>query len=308
MKAFLPLTLVLLCLQAHADTSEKVRAALESQTRCSRLVQFDDSNLYLGLPNQLKIISLEDLSEQLLNLPQSPMGITSFQNQFFILTPNVIQAWDASSLTETFTTETYALGRTKAYQEHAQGWAQYKDKLIIAHGRLGLSFFDLNKKRITNQFRLLRDQAPLESMAMGVTVQGRFAYVVMDNFSLTRPPAKTAFRGIIIVDMESEKVVAQIPGLDPGATHVMSDKKGLIVSYGGSTYWKFDLQPNGMVALDPSAIRPKFPYRGHPTGTSSMDSKYIFSCYLKAPEYQGENGGLYKNIPVVMEREKLGKF
>lgn len=65
--------------------------------------------------------------------------------------------------------------------------------MIIAHGRHGVSIYDLTKKRLVNQFRLLREQIPLESMAMDVTVQGHYAYIVMDNFSLVRQniPVKT---------------------------------------------------------------------------------------------------------------------
>jgi hypothetical protein len=35
-----------------------------------------------------------------------------------------------------------------------------------------------------------------------------------------------------------------------------------------------------------------------------MDDKYIYTCYLKAPE-QGENGGRYYDVPVAMDRKSL---
>lgn len=318
MKLFLLSATLLVGLSAFAQDPDVIRQTLESQSQCGRLVQFDTNNLYMGFggyrtsleePRQpvqgrLKVIPLGTTEEKVLSLEDSPLGIATPAGRLFILTYTNVEEWDATAGKKMFSTETYALGRIKAYQEHAQGWAQYKNKMIIAHGRLGVSFFDLDKKRLTNQYRLLREQAPLESMAMGVTIQGKYAFVVMDNFSLTRPPAPAPFRGVIIIDMETEKIVSQIPGLDPGGTSAMSDGGSVIVSYGGSTYWKYIIEGNGQIGVDPVSVRQRFPFRGHPTGISSMDDKYIYTCYLKAPK-QGENGGRYYNIPVALDRKEL---
>lgn len=317
--SLLVFSLVATTQMASAQDSEIIRAKLESQNNCGNFVDFDTTNLYMGfggyrtsydeprqpVPGYLRILSLANDSEVVLDTADSPLGIVQYGDSSFVLTYTTVEKWNTSEPKKISTAETYALGRTKAYMEHAQGWARYQDKMIIAHGRLGVSIYDLAKNRLVNQFRLLREQMPLESMATGVTVQGRYAHVVMDNFSLVRPPAAAPFRGIITIDMESEKVVSQVPGLDPGATSIWSVGTGLLVSYGGSAFWKYDVV-NGKPGVDPVSLHRRFPYKGHPSGRGSLDPKYFYTCYLMAPEYPGENGGRYKNVPVAIERAKVG--
>ncbi|KYG66191.1 hypothetical protein AZI86_03785 [Bdellovibrio bacteriovorus] len=305
---FLLVSLVAATSTAFAQDSEIIRAKLESQKKCGSFVDFDENNLYMGfggVTGSLKILSLSEDKEIVLPTTGSPLGLVTHGGHTFVLTSSTVEEWNTTEQKKVSEAETYALGHPKAYMEHAQGWAQYQDKMIIAHGRLGISIYDLTKKRLVNQFRLLREQMPLESMAMDVSVEGRYAYIVMDNFSLVRPPAPPPFRGIITLDLETNKIISQGSILDPGVTSVWSSPHGLIVSYGGSAFWTFDLV-NGKVAEDPTYLRHRFPYKGHPSGRGSMDQKYFYTCYLMAPEYPGENGGRYKNVPTALERVKLG--
>jgi hypothetical protein len=78
-----------------------------------------------------------------------------------------------------------------------------------------------------NQFRLIQSQLPLESMAMGVAVSGDKAFVVLDNYHLVRPPAKVPFRGIVVIDMKTQRVSSELDGLDPGADSIAADSSAL---------------------------------------------------------------------------------
>src|SRR6185312_7978327 len=128
-----------------------------------------------------------------------------------------------------------------------------------------VSFFNLQTKRVTNQFRLVQKQLPLESMATGVAVQGKYAYVVMDNYSLVAQ-GKPAFRGIVVIDMDSEKVVRELDGLDPFADGIVADANNVIVSFGGDIVWKYSMASLQGTALpaDPVLRIWKFTAPGHP--------------------------------------------
>ena len=306
--------------QMGSADPELVKKALESQNDCKNFVRFDSENLYLGfgfyryqfeeprqpIPATLKVVPLADPTKAFsVNTADAALDVVTDNGTLWLLTYSGLEEWDMSTWQRREIHPTYALGHVMAYEEHAQAFARYKNKLIIAHGRLGVSFFDLQTKRQTNQFRLVQDQLPLESMATAVTVQGKYAYVVMDNFSLVQY-GKQPFRGLIIVDMESEKVVSALDGMDPGADATLSDGQSLIVSFGGFPIWKYSLSKLSSAKL-PSADRHiwQFPINGHPTGTPSADGKYYYTCFLKAP-VNGSNGGHYTRGPLVLDRSVVG--
>lgn len=210
---------------------DSVRSALEKVSTCSNFVRFDDENLYFGfgnykrgveeprspIPGEVRFVSIAQ-PEASSAIPTADGAIDLIRdgNSLFALTYSGIEELDLAAKKSLGVVPTFARGGARAYKEHPQAFARYGDKVIIAHGRLGVSFFDLKKKRITNQFRLIERQSPMESMATGVVVVGRYAYVSMDNFTLVRE-GKPAFRGIVVIDMESERVVSELEGMDPGA-------------------------------------------------------------------------------------------
>lgn len=303
-----------------APQSELMKTILEKQTDCGRFVRADDSAFYLGFgvyrrafeePRQpiagaLRVVSLTGAEDFTLITNDAAIDVVTEQNHAFVLTFSSIEEWDLAARTKVATYQTYAYPRVMEYQQHAQAFARYQDKVIIAHGRLGLSFFNLKTKRQTNQFRILQAQLPLESMATGVSVQGRYAYVVVDNFSLVRPPAKAPFRGVVVVDMETESVVAELDGMDPFVTSVTTDANVLIASFDGQPIWKYSLSSlKGKNIPEPLIRIWKFPVPGHPTGSAMMDDKYYYTCYAKAPAHPGEDGGRYHNVPLALDRRIL---
>jgi hypothetical protein len=307
-------------LAVAAPNSEMMKTILEKQKDCGRFVRADNSAFYLGfgvyrthfeeprqpIPGAVRVVSLTDGEDYTLNTADAAIDLVTEQNHAFVLTFSSIEEWDLATRTRVGTYQTYAYPRVMELQMHAQAFARYKNKMIIAHGRLGLSFFDLGSKRQTNQFRILQSQLPLESMATGVTVQGKYAYVVVDNFSLVSPPSKAPFRGVIVVDMDSESVVAQLDGMDPFVTSVTADSNVLIASFDGQPIWKYSLSSlQGRSMPEPIIRIWKFPVPGHPAGSAMMDDKYYYTCYSKAPEHPGDNGGMYKSVPMALDRRVL---
>jgi hypothetical protein len=304
-----------------APNSELIRATLESQPNCGGVVRFDDTNLYQGfgsyrlgleeprnpIPGRLRVAPFDGTPSFELATDDAAIDVITDGDTVYILTFSSIEEWSLKAKTKIATYSTYAINGPLAYKEHSEAFARSGDTLIIAHGRLGVSFFNIKTKRLTNQFRLLKWQLPLESMATGVTVQGDLAYVVMDNFHVTRPgDGIKIFRGIIVINMKSQQVVQELGGMDPGADAILSDSKKVIVSFGGMPIWKYGIGSlKGSSIPEPEYRLWKYPVKGHPTGAPAMDDKYYYTCYLKAPAYPGENGGYYKNVPMVLDRRVL---
>ena len=301
--------------------SELIRRTLETEKTCSNYVRYDDDHLYLGfgaykrgfeeprqpIPASYRMIPLGQ-NDKALEFQTADAALDSIRwegDTLYILTYSGIEEWSLASRARKAIHQTYFFSGAMAYKQHAMGFARYGDKAIIAHGRLGVSIFNMKTKRIVNQFRLLQRQLPLESMAMGVTVEGKFAYVVMDNFTLVQRGQPPPFRGIVVIDLEREVVVSEMVGLDPGADAVVSDSNKLIVSYIGDPLWKFSLNAlrGGSLPAFEKSVR-QFPIDGHPVGSASMDAKYYYTCFSRPP-LQGE-GRFYVRVPMALDRRALG--
>jgi hypothetical protein len=289
--------------------SEMIKTTLEQQTGCENFVRYDDAHLFLGFgayrqkptPGKVHVASLGSADGFDLETHDSAIDLVSDGQNAYILTNSALEKWDLTNKSRVAEYSTYTHSSSMAYEENPQGMARYQDQLIIAHGRLGVSFFDLKTERITNQFRLVQNQLPLESMATGVTVQGDYAYVVMDNFSLVPDGHKQAFRGIIVIDMRNDSVVAQMDGMDPGADAITSYGTTLVTSFTGMPLWKYALDGVGGMPKLAKQIS-LFPIDGHPTGRAAMDDVYYYTCFSKAPEGQG---GFYHRAPVALSRKQL---
>jgi hypothetical protein len=299
-----------------APSSELIKATLEAQPRCGTFVRYDDLNLYLGfgyylngveeprlpIPAKFQVVPFNGEPSFELNTLDGAMDLVTEGNTAFVLTYSGLEEWDLKEKVRVQNYQTYAIQGPLRRKQHAQAFARWNDKVIIAHGRLGVSFFDLKRKRLTNQFRLLNNQLPLESIAVGVTVQGNRAYVVMDNFSLVSQ-GKPPFRGVIVIDMASESVISETDGLDPGAASIVSDQRNVLVSFLGGPIWKYSLSDLG--SMEPVLRVWRYPVMGNPIGSPSIDSKYYYTCFSKAPVYPGENGGWYRKVPMALDRRVL---
>lgn len=303
-------------LASAAPGPKERKALLEAQPTCGNFVRFDDRAVFIGfgpyrnafeeprspIPGSLRIASFDGSEPFELPTDDAAIDVVTEGSTAFVLTYSSIEEWDLTSRRRVATYGTYAINGTLEYQQHAQAWARYGNKMIIAHGRLGVSIFDLSKRRLTNQFRLLRNQLPLESMATGVTVQGDRAYVLMDNFHVTSPgDGVQIFRGLIVVDLKTERVEKEMAGLDPGADSIVSDGRKVIVSFGGNPVWKYSLSSLAGTSMPQPELRIwKFPVDGHPTGAAAMDDLYYYTCY----SHPGPDGR-YVRTPLALDRRVI---
>ena len=301
---------------ANSD-SEAIKRAVESSLNCSNFVRYDKENIYLGfgsykrkfeeprqpIPATLQVTSIINPAVNF-KIATADAAIDSLRDgkSLFILTYSGIEEWDLLQKSRVAIYPTTPFRGTLAYLQHAQSFARFGDKAIIAHGRLGVSIFNLKTKQVEKEIHLLQRQLPLESTAVGVTVQGKYAYIAMDNFSLVEK-GHPAFRGLVVIDMTREAVVGELDGMDPGADAVVSDGKKLIVSFGGIPIWKYALNSfRGSQLPEPENRVWRFPLKGHPTGIPSMDDKYYYTCFYQAPAKPGEP---YKKLPLALDRRVL---
>lgn len=296
-----------------APNAEQMRTALAAQPSCGNFVRFDDQNLYFGfgsyrngleeprkpIPAKMQVRPVDGAAAFELATNDAAIDIVKENSSAFILTYSSIEEWDLAKRARVAEYPTYAINGPLAYKQHAQAMARYQDTVIIAHGRLGVSFFDLKKKRITNQFRLVRNQLPMESMAMGVTVIDHYAYVVMDNFTLVPSNMAPPFRGIITIDMRSQSVVNEMNGMDPGADAIAGLGNTLVVSFMGQPLWTYSAT-NGKPEFKRSIW--KFEGAGTPRGRATMDEENYYTC-LSVPN--PSHPGWMKKIAGSLDRRAL---
>lgn len=290
-------------LAVAAPSSEALMKAFATQTSCQTFVRFNDQHLFLGVGG-VKMISLSNPEDtHILKTKDVALDLIPTADGIFILTPSGLEEWNPSTLERvavhaTSTTPPTALAK----KQYPHGMARFENQLIIAHGRGGLSFFDLTSRRLLRQVSLVDGQRPLESMATDVIVQGERAYVLMDNYSLVRL-GKQPFRGIVVVDLRRGAVVAELDGMDPGADALVSDGKSLIVSFMGVPIWKYNLKSLKTQMLPEPVNRIwQFNVPGHPTGKPAMDDKYYYTCFSKSAEGPG---GSVRRLPMVLDRRVL---
>lgn len=308
-----------------AQTSEaKLEAALLSQARCGNFVRHDDQNLYLGFGTysyglgkardpRASIFRVVDLNTHAITdyrTEDAVVDVVTKETTAYVLTYSFIEEWDLRSQSRQGLYETHVYHKDLGRFEHAVAMAPYGDKLVIAHGRRGLSVFDTNTKVVSDALRLVEEYAPLESKVTGIAVYGQYAYVVLDSHHLVRPPQKQPFRGLIVVDLETLNVVNQLDGMDVGADALSVDKDFLVVSFAGQPIWKYS-----RLALHTTQTLPppleyiwSFPVKGHPTGKAFLGEDKYFTCYLVPPD-KNSGSKLYQNVPMVLDRQqlKLGK-
>lgn len=294
MKSLFVTAFLLVIASSYGATSEQKKSVLEAQRSCGNFVRFNDEYLFQGfgpykvlfedprmpIPGYFRRINLTDSTSQQYSTNDSVLDIVTDQNHAFILTYSSLEEWDLNAGIRMAEHPTHTTGGTRAYKEHAEGLARYEDKLIIAHGRLGVSFFDMKSKVITKTLKLIPSQSPMESQATAVAVQGKFAYVIMDSFSLVST-GKRPFSGVVVIDLETETVINEFSGMDNGSDAVSILNNKMIVSFYGHPIWKYDLADfKGTKLPEPKLRMSRFPMSGHPYGSAAMDEKYYYTCFM----------------------------
>ncbi len=318
MKLFFALSLLASSVFA-APSSELIKQTFLSQNDCGSIVRFDQNNIYLGFgsyspglgpirqsrPAKIKVLPLNQSAAFELKTQDAVADIVPVEQSLYVLTYSGLEHWDLNSRERIGIYPTTSIKKILERKQHPEAMALYEDSLIIAHGRLGVTFFDLKDKRIVNEIPLLRQRLPLESTATAITIQGHTAYVALDPYHLTGPDdIDQAFSGLIMIDLYSQSVIAELDGMDPGADSMMSDSGHLMVSFGGRPIWTYELATLGGGNQVPASDQMwSFPVKGHPTGHASMDHRYVYTCFLKPPEYPGQTpGNMYRRVPMVLDR------
>ncbi len=298
--------------------SEKLKSTVESLSACGNFIRFDNEYVYTGFGNYwtspaqprvpkisvLSFVSIQDGTENQIETLDSVVDVLRINNSTFVLTYSGIEEWDLALKTKLATYQTNSFSRPYKDEEHPRAFAQYKNKLIIAHGRLGISIFDLNSKKVIRTFAVAASHQPLESMVNGVSVSGRYAVAVADSYSLVGPNEKPAFQGLVVVDLETETVISELNGLEP-ADSLVSDGKTVIVSLYGQPLKKYAMLKLSTATKLPAPSHQlfKFPLEGRQFGKASMDDRYYYTCFSKMPG-PGE-GAYYKKMPAVFDRRVL---
>ena len=299
-----------------APAPEQIRAALEAQPSCQNFVRFDEQNVYLGfgpyrrafeeprspIPGKVRVAPLDGGQAFEFATDDGAIDAQSDGSTLFVLTFSAIEEWNLATRQRAAKYETYLIPGPLKYKEHAQAMARAGDFLLIAHGRLGISAFSMSKRRIINQFRLIREQAPLESMATGIAVQDGRAYVTVDDFTqIHAKDGRHAYRGVVVLDVNSlARIPSQIPETDPGVDAVVADADGLILSYSGMPLWTYPLKTAG---TSPSFAQIwRFPTDGHPVGKAAVDAKFYYTCFASPPS---SGKGAMLKVPIAIDRAKM---
>lgn len=296
--------------------SELIKRAVESLSSCGNFIRADQSFVYTGFgfyhtgsniqrqarPASVRLVDIQTLQEYQVVTEDSAVDVLTHNSSTYILTYSGIEEWDMSTRQRKAVYPTKNNDQQLADEQHPKGMALYKNKLIIAHGRLGVSFFNLSTKTASKILPLIF-QGDLESVAQDVTVSGRYGYVVMDSYTLVNPQQKPPFRGIAVVDMENETVTKLLGDLPPGLSSVNADQKSLVASFYGNPIWKFSIDSILASNSTPPPTKRifKFPKAGYPTGKAFMDEKYYYSCFWNVPAHSG----FFKRGQIVMNRAQM---
>lgn len=268
--------------------SDRLKSTVESLSACGNFIRFDNEYVYTGFGNYwtgptqprvpkasiLTYVSIQDGIEKQIETLDSVVDVMKINNSTFVLTYSGIEEWDLALQKRLATYKTNSFARPYKDEEHPRSFARYKNKLVIAHGRLGISIFDLISKKVTRTVAVATSHQPLESMVNGIGVSGRYAVAVADSYSLVGPNEKPAFQGLIVVDLETETIISELNGLEP-ADSIVSDGKFAILSLYGQPLKKYSMSKLLAATKLPAPSHQlfKFPWEGRQLGQASMDDR-----------------------------------
>lgn len=282
------------------DRADLIRKKVEGVKNCQNFFHVDDQNIYFGYgfysntpgglhvakPTNLLVIPLTDKAPLNLKMQDSAIDILPIENRLYILTHTGLEEWDKGTLTFIRRHPTYLRGQQMGWEQHPTQMARYQDKLIMAHGRLGMSVFDLKSKAIVYQSLLAQGRLPLESKVTGVTVLGDKAYFILDSFSIldahTRPQP---FQGVIVMNLKTYAIEAELDGLEPGSDAAFAYEGRLVISMYGIPLLKYDVSRlKGTKLPGPIARISHFPDEGRWLGKPQLDGENVYTCFQVIPE------------------------
>ena len=287
------------------------KAAFLNASSCQNVMRSDDERLYLGfgsyLPREsteghLEVIALREGADSKVSLKtlDGVVDVKAVGDRLFVLTYSGIEEWSLKTYDRVALYPTYMKSGSFGYKEHATGFYFHGNRFYISHGRLGYSVFDIQKNRLIDQRRLIPEQLPLESMAVDISGAGDKAIIAMDNFTLVKQGAP-AFRGFVVLDLNTGGVIKKVSGLDPGVESIQVVGDSVIVGF-NPPVWKFNLKEilEGFGEVSPVQRVWRFPGGSHGVKKAYFDEKYMYACFL-----QSTPSGWYRKKPTVFSRGEL---
>lgn len=284
------------------QTPEKV---FLSQTSCANAVAASDVWVASAFRQTIEVTSVDspEMTKRFV-ADDSVTDLLVEGETLYVLTRTTIEVWNLTTGTRVSSTLTSNDEQPADYQAvHAMGFAKEGNLLVIAHGRQGLTLFDLEQTKIVHQARLLEEQLPWESEMRDVTIVDGKAIFAVSNYHVIPHIGEGAFRGAIVYDLKTRKTLSIVKGLDPGVSSLERSGDVLLFNY-ENFFWKVsaqDLITKERLRVQNRVFR--FPMKGHPTGKMQIRPTTIMSCFLKAPE-PGQ-GRSYQRVPVVLNRAEL---
>jgi hypothetical protein len=295
-----------------------LKAVVEAHPDCQTFIRADEQNAYFGfgrylrgteqprqqIPAMIDIVSIRNPEmKTTIKTADGAVDLMRIENSLFVLTYSEIEEWDLASLKKLGSYPTSNVSRTLMYREHASSFARYNDKLIISHGRLGISIFDITSRKAEQTIRLAEEQSPLESQAMALTIKGDEAYIAMAEFSIVRPGDKPPFAGIVVFDLKARKVARELGQLPDGVETVDISSDDLLVGFGGPVY-KYALSSlTGEKLPRAKAFVPRTGEQGHFTGRGFYDEANVYTCFTR---HVFEPSPRAEKVSRVFDRKVLG--
>jgi hypothetical protein len=241
--------------------------------------QGDVSNIDLGVSAQDAVM----VDDQIIALVQANLVVIDRQNHQVVGRYDTQLLKPASSLLP---------------QEMPRSITRVGQRILIAHGTLGVNIFDLGSLHIGSSIDINRGQK-IKGMAQDLMVQDDDILVLVDNYQMNPLKPSQEFRGILKLDLNANAIVEKFGGLDPGATAAALLADTMLVSFSGMPIWKLQL-PFSIASPLSTVAHPvtDFGIDGHSVGHLSIDNQFVWTCHR--PSNKGPN------IPALYPRSKVG--
>jgi len=261
------------------QTSPQTEAFLTLPS-CRNFVRHDDGRVLVGTNNGMNVIE-SDGSVHAFNLNEQPRDALIYDSEIIALAAYSIITIDQNQgkITGRFDTQSIKPVSNLLPQESPWAIGRVGHTLIIAHGTLGITLFDLRTRQLQNVIDINKGQK-VKGMAQDVMTQNNDVYVLVDNYQMNPLKPSQEFRGLLKIDLNTRLIAARFSGLDPGATSASWFDETILISFGGMPVWKLQLPLTTTTPLaNVAQLVTDFARKGHAVGHLSFDDDFVWSCH-----------------------------
>lgn len=307
------LILMLMSLSLHASEQAMINAFYDLNT-CGNFTERQGDWIIIGegpyrrwmeeprspIPSILKMKNFKTGERRNLEIEDSATRAIIEGESLFVLTYDGIEKWDLKTNSKVAKWKTSHFDqRELRYKEHPTDMLIYQGKVYLSHGRQGLTVLDATSGEFLKQINPLGDQVPFESQATAIGRIGSNIILIWDNFSLSRPGKKKAFRGFTVYDtLKSEFSIIRGP-LDPGNVSLNIDQQKMYVGFSG-IFHEYDFRKlSSRRRLRADKLHYAFPDRAKPYRRSLITESNVIGCW----SFPGD--GVVKRVPYVFNRKEI---